>query len=156
MRTQEEIVQRYEAVKADDVLGFRSEVLLLYLDFEHAKPYLKPDVTAESWNADVSKYDRDAVLEAAAKYMVFAWGKVKDHRGISASRSVDKMTEYAWLLGEDALVEEIGRTGYAQYGAPPLKLICEKLGFPLPDDEPTKRMMRGEPCCDGCQEGCGR
>lgn len=153
MRTQEEIVARYEAIKADDMLGFRADVLIGHLDFEHARPYLRADATADEWRPD--PLDAESLRKGAADYAVFAWKKVQNHRGISASRSVTKLTEFAWLLGDEALVAEIERTSYPQYGAPKLKLVCERLGFPVPDAEPLQRMMRGEPCRDDCDEGCG-
>ena len=54
------------------------------------------------------------------------------------------------------LVAQIAHTPYEQYGAPKLKVICERLGFPMPDDMAALRMARGEPCTPGCAEGCAR
>lgn len=163
MRTQAEIVARLEA-KKNDTFGFGSSVLLDGLDFEHAKPFLKDGVTAEQWNSkhEAPGYGRElqfpllteADLKAAAlDYLKFAWGKAEDHRGISAARSVKKMTEFCWLLGID--IEWIEAAEYAQYGCPILKRISELLGAPTPDSEPMLRMMRGEPCRPDCNEGCG-
>src|SRR5277367_4801730 len=90
------------------------------------------------------------------EYMVFAWGKVEDHRGISAGRSVDKCAAWAWLLGRDDVYKAAhDGKNYAQYGAPALKLICEAFDLPVPADKGLQRMMRGEPCTDNCGNGCG-
>jgi hypothetical protein len=41
-RSQDEIVGRFEATRDRDILGFTAEVLVDSLDFEHARPFLKP------------------------------------------------------------------------------------------------------------------
>src|SRR5258706_374110 len=99
-RTQDEIVPRIAAIADDDWAGFGREVLIPALDFTHAKPYLVPEATAAEWDIDEAG-DTEA---AAWSYLDFAIGKIQDHRGISAGRSVDKLTEYAWLLGRDDVV----------------------------------------------------
>lgn len=154
MRSQDEIVARIRAGEKDRFFGWDLEVLLPCLDFEHARPLLKPDVTAEKWSG-VPKSD-DSLREEAVKYLDFAWGKAEDHRGISASRSVEKMTEYLWLLGMNQAVADMAAAGYAQYGAPKLRVAAEALGQPLPESEALKRMMQGEHCTPGgCESGCG-
>lgn len=162
MRTQEEIVTRIRE-KRDVIFGFEAEVLLPHLDYEHAKEFLKPEASREQWeglhrNGDVE--ERYPLTEAAAlrdfrSYAEFAWGKAADHRGLSAGRSVEKLTAWAWLLGRDDVLVQVEKTDYAQYGCPKLKVICEAFGFPIPDDEGSQRMMRGEPCVVGCDMGCG-
>jgi hypothetical protein len=84
------------------------------------------------------------------------WEKVADHRGISTSRTIEKMTEWAWLLGDEVLIQKIQNSPYAQYGAPKLKAICEHMGWPIPDSEEIQRMSEGLPCSDTCELGCGR
>lgn len=153
MRTQDEIAERYRAVESTDVFGFQREVLIESMDFEHAQPYLKPEVTAEQWVG--ARLTDGEVLKAAGEYMEFAWGKVIDHRGISAERSVQKITEHAWLLGRDDVMIAIVKAPHAQYGAPKLKVACEAFGWPIPDDDAIRRMIDGEPCRPGCDEGCG-
>lgn len=161
MRTQDEIVARMKAVGEDDFLGFAREVLLDALDYEHARPFLKEGVTADRWAETKPTLTEEATKAAALKYLEFAWGKAKDHRGISASRSrgistsrsVDKMTSYCWLLGLD--VDRIEAAGYAQYGCPKLKAAAKLLGAAVPTDESLVRMMNGGSCTPGCDEGCG-
>ena len=155
LRTQDEIAERIRASRDDDFLGFRAEVLIGYLDFEHVRPFLKPDATPGEWTPD--PLDEASVAEAARKYMDFAWDKARGHRGISAGRSIDKLTEWIWLLGRDDVVEAIELAAYEQYGVPKLVAICEAMGWPIPEGEDVKRMAQGLPCRpDGCDEGCGR
>lgn len=156
MRTQEEISARYDALKGQ-FMWFGGEVLLGYLDYDHAKPFLKPETTAEKWTPCERTRSDDDVLERMRDYMAFAWEKVEDHRGISAGRSVEKMTEWLWLLGDDDLVRFAeDEDNYPQYGAPVLKAICDKYGFPIPDNSMVANMSAGRECVSHCDEGCGR
>lgn len=157
MRTQDEIVARMEALKADDMLGFAREVLLVYLDFDHARPFIKSETTREQWDVASPPADRtdEGALKETREYSAFAWEKVSNHRGISASRNIDKMPAWAWLLGRDDLIDDAMAVGYAQYGAPQLRVLCEGLGFAMPNDEALARMAEGRPCRPGCEEGCG-
>jgi hypothetical protein len=154
MRTQEEIAARFAAKQKDSFFGFDLEVLVDSLDYEHAKPHLKPEVKPEEWTPSLTD---EAVKKAALEYLEFAWGKVEDHRGISAGRSVQKMAEYCWLLGMDDLVGRIEReeVSYAQYGAPIMKAVSEALGFPVPVTPSLVRMMAGDSCRPSCEDGCG-
>lgn len=124
-RTAAEIAAR--AGESVDFFGWDVEVLLPYLDFESAKPFLKDGVTAEEWAAEMA--DPAKVREAAEGYYEFALGKIADERGISAERSVTKLREYAWLAGRDDLVAAMDDAEYAPYGAPKVAVFGEAFGF---------------------------
>ena len=151
MRTQDEIVAHIRDDKS--LFNFAGEALVCFLDFEHAKPFLVGDATEAAWDEQRTPFTEEAVRSALADYMDFAWGKVEDHRGISASRSVDKCSSYVWLLGDDATLAAVEAAGYAQYGAPKLAVICAAYGLPIPSDEAVQRMIRGEAC--GSYDACG-
>jgi hypothetical protein len=90
--------------------------------------------------------------------MEVAVGKAIDHRSISASRSVEKLAEYAWLLGHDKLAAEmIEDHRYPMYGCPALKHMADTLGWQIDEMQNPLfvRMAEGLPCHDGCDEGCG-
>lgn len=148
---QDEIVARINA--STGFLNFSADVLLPFLDFEHAQAFLKPEVTAAEW--EQKSQDRDAILADMRDYMAFAWGKVEDHRGLSAGRSVDKIAAWAWLLDDD-VAKRMVKAGYAQYGAPKLAVACEAFGFPIPDKDGIRNMIAGQQCVWGCGEGCGQ
>lgn len=156
MRTQEEIVAwLVEEEKTEDLFGFCRQVIVPYLPYSAAKVYLKPEITETEWLGEVRPFTQDRVMADMREYMAFAWDKVADHRGLSAVRSVSEMKAWCYILGEDELVafcDEVAN--YAQYGAPILKHICEKLGFPIPDDPGVLRMCEGLPCHPGCEDGC--
>lgn len=152
MRSYEEIVEKVRKDQLEAVLSFAAEVLVPYLPFEYAKEFLKPEVTVETWKN--TEYTRENVLADMRGYMEFAWGKVRDHRGLSAGRSVDKMALWVWLLGDD--LAEMKALPYKNYGAPRLKWVCEQYGFPIPDDAAVRRMAESKQCMDECEEGCAK
>lgn len=148
MRTQEEIVERIKYLQANAFLfEFGSEVLLDYLDFEHAQGFLKDTVTAEMWEGrsygDFAGYgppsgrtcpipasDRDFILAAMRHYAAFGWEKIEGQRGISAARTVQKMAAWLWLLEDEEMLEAAEDAG--SYGARFLTQVCEKYSFPIP------------------------
>lgn len=153
MRTQDEIVTRLHATEVRDVFGFERELLAVYLDAAHVRPFCRADADLSDWTA--LPLTRAAVLEAMRDYMAFAWGKVQDHRGISAGRSVQKMAAWCWLLGDDEAVAFAENDAhYPQYGAPILAFLSERFGFPIPDDDDIQRMRRGERCSATYDCGC--
>lgn len=129
MRTQEEIVKRIGDRESDDVLGFERTDYIQFLDFEHAKPFLKEGVSEDTWNESVksNKHPREMMVD----YMRFAFGKAHDGRGISASRSISHMRAWGWLDGDDLgkEIDSIAESHYAPYGLPVLRRICELIGI---------------------------
>jgi hypothetical protein len=138
------------------MFGFEREVWFRYVDFEHAKPLLKPAVKPKDWSGE--KQDDAAVLAEMRDYAAFGWEKIENHRGLSASRTVEKMQAWLWLLGTTQADELIRFAGvdenYPMYGAPILAAICAAYDFPIPDNEAVRRMRQGKPCVEGCREGC--
>lgn len=150
VRTQDEIAEKVRATRDSDLFGFAAEVLLSALDFDHARRWLKDDAKAEEWTYPLSD---DEQRSAAVQYLQFALDKAGGHRGISASRSVEKLGAWLWLLGLDH--ERFESAGYAQYGVPQLFVAAEELGVARPVDDDLVRMSQGLPCRVGCQDGCG-
>lgn len=169
-RSPADIVTRMK--EASGFLDFTGEVLADYLSFDDAAPVRSGAVTREQWEAPITELqgyggavnkprpiapdDAEFILLSARAYMTFAWTKVEDHRGISASRSAQKLTAWLWLLGWDTaeVVDDTNRWG--QYGAGVLADISKCLGFDIPTDEWATRMIAGLPCVDGCDGGCGQ
>jgi hypothetical protein len=156
-RTDEEILTRFHAVTNNDMFGWQREVLAEALSYDAAVEHkvIRPDVDRETWEAKAD------VHASALKYLTFAWGKAEDHRGLSAGRSIDKLTSYAWLLGGDDVLEEMETASYAQYGVPKLLVFTRAIGAPdptqgdTPDAKALQRMAEGLPCRPECMDGCG-
>lgn len=124
-RTQEQIINRINSIKDDDFFGWQTQDLMLYLDFEHAAPFLKEGTTAEQW-ADAR--EKLTPAQRIADYMSFAWDKANNCRGISAGRSLEHMRAWIWLDGNEDLLKEIEQ-GYEYYGKPHLVKICQVYGL---------------------------
>lgn len=125
IRTQEQIVERLRSNDERDPLGFSFSDLVVWLDYEHAKEFVRPEVTAAEWAEQHGspKPVRDQMID----YMPFAWEKANNCRGISAGRSLNHYQAWLWLLGEDGLADSL--SGYQYYGKNELTRICEFLGL---------------------------
>ncbi len=120
-RTQDEIAARINSRKEHDLLGFEVGEYANYLDYAHAKEFLKPDVTQKQWQKIETKSPEGVIKD----YMHFAWEKANDCRGISAGRSISHMIAWLWLDGKDwPEIED-----YQFYGKPQLVRICKEYGI---------------------------
>jgi len=124
MRTQKEILERFNQRRKTDMLGFEVYEYLYYLDYKYAKPFLKKEVTEEDW-----KHKKIPPAEKIKDYMPFAWKKANDCRGISAARSILHMLAWLWLDGKDEFLEKNDIENYEYYGKPQLIAICELYGI---------------------------
>ena len=123
MRTQQEIVDRIERVKADDFFGFETSDLLVALDYQHAKPYLKPECTEVQWNQNREPYTPENCRKQIREYLDFAREKADNGRGLSASRSQSHFRAWIWLACDDEVLARVEAVGYAPYGKPKLRVI---------------------------------
>ncbi len=159
MRTNLEIVSKIRKHE-NDFFGFISTDLLEYLSFDLAKQFLEGDdiKKVESGKAKwkPSSLKTPYIIKSMKKYMVFALSKAENHRGLSASRSIEHFKAWIWLLGNDDY-NFIRWNNYKNYGAPVLRQICEKYQFAFPDDNiGLKNMSQGLKCSENCKEGCGK
>jgi hypothetical protein len=161
MRTQEEILGRIARIRGSDLMGFRMEVLVTALSFESAKQWRAVDCTAEQWGKTLTDED---FIARALEYLVFAMDKADSHRGISAGRSVEKLYEFAWLLGREDVMKAMDVAGYPQYGAPKLRAFAQTMGLAFQEvwisevTDALVHMANGRPCDDAAnfECGCGR
>lgn len=150
VRTVEEITARLRQ-GADDVFGWRFEVLVRYLTAEQVQEFT-PGVDLSAWV--IAPLHAEPIAEEVRSYMAFAWGKVEDHRGLSAGRSVEKIGAWLWVLGLDDMLAAMTAAEYQNYGAPQLAVVCRLLNLPIPPGEWAQRMIASLPCQPGCDEGC--
>jgi hypothetical protein len=167
MKTTKDIIKRlHELEKAgmEELMAkMASTDLFNYLSFDEAYEFLDKEQIAketeakcrEDWSKDVDELTEENVINKIKNYMIFALDKAGNHRGLSAQRSIAHFEHWLWLLEDKETLGFITRLNYTNYGCPILKKICEKYGMEYPIDEKMQRMARGEPCCPGCQEGCG-
>lgn len=135
-RSDDDIVTRLRSVMDTDFLGFKAEVLVPYLGYDHAVEFMRADpdtgepaIGRDEW--EERALTRLAPAAAGADYLPFAVGKIEDERGISASRSVEKLTEWAWLDEQDDLVADMSNpVNYGHYGDAAVRLYAEHYGLP--------------------------
>jgi len=126
--TQDQILSRFNERKPRDHFGFEVEEYMVFLDFDHVKPLLKPEVTREAWDKNYKLPTRELMLKTMHEYMTFAWEKANDCRGISANRSIMHFIAWIWLAGEPEFSKKIDETfhsNYQHYGKEILILIAE-------------------------------
>jgi hypothetical protein len=133
-RTPEEMIEYANA--HDGFCTFNKEILLGYMPSEKSVIWIKEEAKKEHLEKPITVITD--IMEAAQDfldYMVFAWSKALDERGISASRSIDKLGCYSWLMGRED-IDNILRNDnlYNPYGTPALIAACEILQINVPQD----------------------
>lgn len=123
--TQAEILERIEARNEHDFFGFETSQYVMALTFANAKPYLRDDTTDQEWSTENNK----TPLQVIRDYMPFAWEKANGFRGLSAGRSIQHMTAWIWLNGDDDFSAEIQSDPYEFYGKDLLVKICQRYGI---------------------------
>jgi hypothetical protein len=157
-RAPKEILDRIVAIEGDDFFGFQRYDLIKALPYNEAKEFLKTDAIKKYDAGEKEWRQEDDPLGEIVEYMPFALDKAKNHRGLSASRSVDHIEAWIWLSGNDDLLSKFNAAPYANYGVPQLKVAGEALGIKLPTNEEWfKNMSQGRRCHDPeCYDGgCG-
>lgn len=154
MKTNYDIMVRISEI-ATDPFRFELDNLVLCLDYEYAKPFLKSGTTESEWGLDKISPSEEAVTVCMRDYMQFAIEKAYGHRGLSASKSILRFRAWLWLVGGNHLLMFAEDSdNYAPYGMPILKSICDKFNFEFPKDKEIVRMSMGQPCVETCVEGC--
>ena len=137
-RSQKEILGQMESTEKSFHAIFFKQILIDYLEQKHGidlvtEDYKKKILSGkEKWEQIT---DLKKALQEFLDYMVFAWGKALNMRGLSSSRSLSKLSSWLWLFGREDL-QEIAMSDdlYNPYGAPALIKVCEELGIEVPDD----------------------
>jgi len=164
-RTNDELAERFK--EPGGMFGFHRDVLFEYMPWEAVKDSLKEEFVAKV-EAGEEKWEplpmiRELVLADAKEYTAFAWGKAMNHRGLSASRSINKLQAWCWLLNDDEALKIVNDDDlYGPYGVPILLRVSKHFGWDVPEgSEGTAgggtvgRMMDGMPCSDSCGECMG-
>jgi hypothetical protein len=133
----DEIVEILDNDNEEDFLGFKRQVYLDFLPWDLAKKYFKIEYIQAVEKGEEEYSHVGSVPEATQDfldYMVFAWMKAMDERGISASRSIQKLSAYMIVLGREDVSKILeDDSSYNPYGRPALKEACEILGISYPD-----------------------
>lgn len=138
LRSYEEILQRFKDKDDEDFFGNKREVLSNYIKFDDILPFVRQDYL-EEFKSKKDVYAFVDTIEECTQdfldYMNFAWGKAVNERGLSASRSIAKLSVWLWLVSRDDLSTLIESDNlYNPYGAPALVAVCEKLNITVPKE----------------------
>jgi hypothetical protein len=137
LKTQDEIVAKLDDDTNKRFMDFTPDVLVPALEWDFAKKYLKEDYVEKVEKGEEKfEYASDikTIVQEFLDYMVFAWGKAEDERGLSAYRSISKLSAWLWLLNREDLVNTIEDNNlYNPYGAPALIEVCNQLGIEVPE-----------------------
>ena len=122
-------------MQVEDMFGFGRGVAIDVLPFEEVKDSLKEEYIKEveagkkKWEFITDVYE---ITQDFLDYMTFAWMKAQDQRGISAGRSIEKLSAWMKILNREDLAEVLNGS-YNPYGAPALIECCKNLGIKVPD-----------------------
>lgn len=125
LKTQDEMVEFVKNMD-DWHSAFTCSDIIIYLDFEHAKQFLKEDAikrieAGESqWELQIPT--REEVINRMKDYFAFAMEKADNQRGLSAGRSIMHYQNWLWLLNDT----EIDTDHYDDYGISILMEIKNK------------------------------
>ncbi len=152
MRTIDEIMGRIKRLEMDDFFGFERGVLAEYLPNDRLAD---AGFTARDEGRAPRELTEANVIADIREYLPFAFDKAINHRGLSAGRSVNKMSAWVWLLGNEELTNFIqNNANYRNYGVPILKRVAAAFGIELPDA--IAAWEDGMACEPGCDNGCGQ
>lgn len=127
-----------EIFSGNSFFGFDKEVAADFLSFDKVKHIYK-DEYVKLVESGEKEYKQIVDIKEAAQdfldYMVFAWMKALDERGISASRSIQKLSAWMKILGRSDIADTLDDDDlYNPYGRPALRASCDKLDISYPDD----------------------
>lgn len=122
IRTTDEILKKIDEGFKNDFFGFGVSDIIMALPFEHAKQFYrkeflnKPD--AEETHEKERLKTKQDVLEKMKDYLLFAYGKAEDQRGLSADRSIQHYIAWTWLIDDGFYkrLENEYETNYHSYG----------------------------------------
>ena len=138
LRTQEELKEKFDELRnSTHLFSFQIDVLIFYLTFEDTKIYLKEEFLKEI-EAGTKQWLQITTIERCIQdfldYMEFAFGKAENQRGLSACRSIDKLSIWLWIMNREDLYSIITNEDlYNPYGAPALIEVCDKMDIKVPD-----------------------
>lgn len=126
----EEVENFYKKNKKNDSFDFGSEI---YFDHMDTNILIKMNVfTKESLEKLKTKQrtrpDLEETVQDMLDYLVFAWGKISDERGLSCGRNVFKLKAFFNLLSRPDL-EKIVDEDYNDYGREYCLKLFKTLGL---------------------------
>lgn len=145
MRTQEEITARIEELSLKDHLGFERASLLEYLDFDHAKEYLREGVTQAQWDRTRPELDFQPIRDRIILRLPVAWLMANQCRQLAVTSAVSYFKTWLWLLEKDEVAEMMFPLIWI--GKYQLMILSRYVGFP--DGNHDDNVWRNYPSDEG-------
>jgi len=124
-------------IRESSFLGCECEIAVNFLPFEEGKDKFKKEYIQRVEDGEIKHTYISDVSEGTQDfldYMVFAWMKAMDERGLSALRSIIKLATWIEILGRKDVADILNDDKlYNPYGRPALREACKKLGINYPD-----------------------
>lgn len=121
-----------------DMFGFGIQVACEFLPYEDVV-HLFTEEYRDKVDKGEAKHEQITDIYEATQdfldYMVFAWMKALDERGLSASRSVIKLSTWMLILNRPDVAGVLDDDSlYEPYGRPALCMACRMLGIEFPKE----------------------
>lgn len=133
MKTQEEILERYNSAESEDMWGTQRLDLISLMTYENAKPHLTPDYIKSIEDGTCPEYEKWTTLDVKAQiidYLPFAYEKARTGRGLSAERSMHHYRTWIWAEDDDFYYEILPFIDdYDDYGIKALDMIAKHYGY---------------------------
>lgn len=124
---------------ADDFFDSGKEVAHAFLPYDEVKNIFIDEYRKKVESGETEYHQITDVEEAAQDfldYMVFAWMKARDERGLSAIRSIIKLGTWLKIMGRPDVAEILNEEAESSddYGKRALRAVCDMMGIECPDD----------------------
>lgn len=126
-RTHSQIVSRISSLRGADIFGFETADLLVYLTWDHAKPFLHAGANESEWRAKYPVFIPP--LKAATDYLPYAWKMANKSHAVASLRTVCHLKAWFWLAGFGVDLMAAMNTNYNYYSKGPLIFASEALDF---------------------------
>lgn len=125
-------------IKDNDDIYFSSCIVIDFLPLDvNTKKYFNDEYIKDVESGKEKHTQITDVYEVAQDfldYMVFAWMKANNERGLSASRSIEKLSVWMKILSRNDIAEVLNDDRlYNPYGKPALRKACKMLEIKSPD-----------------------
>ena len=124
---------------ADDFFGAEAEVSYSFLPYDEVRDSFNDEYRKKVESGETEYHQITDIEEAAQDfldYMVFAWMKARDERGLSAIRSIIKLGAWLKIMSQPGLaaVLKLAAESHDDYGKYALRTVCDMMGIECPDD----------------------
>lgn len=131
MRTQQELIDRYNDYISNDVLFVQRSDLAEFMTLETARPFLneeavkKFDAGEDQWG-EVATDSKSIIID----YLTFAYDQANARRPLASARSLLHFKTWIWF-DDDQFYQEILPLidDYDNFGLPALDKIAEHYGY---------------------------